>query len=116
MPSDDHETGKWIRDVFEAKEQELTKFYDDDANTFDGEVLDGTYRARKIGMALSMLFWPLMTYLWIYLCRNFTLVFYHQIAMVLIYTIQPWWSGGLEFFIAVVTNLFKRTAVKQKKA
>lgn len=109
LPSDWDGLGDWIDARWSLKEQKLRKYYSErecEKRQFDAVDQDEFCQHRRGGMYFAMIFWPCILVLWAYCLKN-PWFWCYQIAIFSFYAIQPWWFGGLEVLVAVISKLFK---------
>lgn len=107
VPQDWEGLGNWVENRFEAKEARLRDFYEKEEKSRVFAKLENVERfeERRVGMYLSLLFWPAASYLWVKLCMMNTAFYYYQISILVFYAVQPWWFGGFDLVMAGVSKL-----------
>lgn len=122
LPNDLEGLGDWVDKRFALKEQRLAKFYSKKQvsdRKFEEKDHDDCFQPRVLGMYFALVFWPMATVAWFWVSYNYVWFFWYEIAVAVFYLLQPWWFGGIEVLVAVVSKLFKKknmtTAMQNKK-
>jgi len=95
-----------LRDFYEKEELQRVFAKEENVERFE---------ERRIGMYLSLLFWPTASYLWIKLCMMSTPFYYYQLSILAFYAVQPWWFGGFDLLMAKVSKLVVKPVGKSKE-